>query len=161
MIMKRFLSLILTLSLFILPSCSLSRKANSIIESIDTVEAQVRSLVSSQDLIKLDQEDMEFLLGINNSDYREGIVLCDSSGKRIDEIGIFLTDEKHSAELVQKLEAYVSTCKETKEEWLNSYNPDEIKKLKKGSVFQYGNWIGYTFLESDQDTAIRQMVQKI
>ena len=121
----------------------------------------MRSLVSSHNLIKLDREDMEFLIGINDSDYREGIVLCDSSGNGIDEIGIFLTDEKHSAELIQKLEAYVSSCKKTKEEWLNSYNPDEIKKLKRGSVFQYGNWIGYTFLESEQDTAIRQMVQKI
>ena len=144
--MKRFLSLLL--SLFMLTSCAAHTPKRKIEEK--DVKRMVYEAVEEERLILLDQEEIGFVLDIEPEDYSSAWVWQDRTAATIDEIGIFIAKTGMENALYQQIEGYLTACKNDKKEWLESYNPIEAAKLANGTLFRYGNCMGYAFLNPDE-----------
>lgn len=152
--MKKFLFL-LTVTL-LLTSCAGARMRTTF--TSEEIQGVIFETLDEKRFTRLDEDEIEFVLSIDDDLYENAFVYQDESGKTIDEIGVFIADAEEADLLYQKLEDYVADCQKHKKEWLEGYNPPEAEKLKAAKLFRYGSLMGYSFLNSDEQQEFTESI---
>ena len=79
--------------------------------------------------------------------------LASASSSDINEMGIFhASDKKECEDILELCEDYFEDYLEEKEEFIASYAPRELEKLKNAEARRFGNYVAYAILsENDKD----------
>lgn len=148
-IKRIFCTVMIVLQILLFVSCEndTAKRTNEI--SADTVAEIMLEAIGREDMEKLDNNDIEFTLGVSPAYYTEAAVYVCSSGASIDEFGVFKAAEGEKTRLTNSLSSYISSSQAGKFEWLKSYNPPEAEKLEDAYIDQYGDIVVYSFCGDD------------
>lgn len=156
---------ILLLVLFLGSLLSCSRRAPVYREDIevDAVKDEVDGLLYHTDsLISYDPDDVRFYLELPEEYCADCIVRAQTSSLSIDEYGIFHCKNEQDAEKLEvMLDDYLERSLEGKREWLQSYNPSELRKLEKSRVERFGSYVFYGILDPSTERLAMQRVEDL
>lgn len=153
--MKKIFVLLL-LFILLLASCSAKEVHYGRPDTLAPVVTHMKDRLDHTPLARLLPEEISFSLGIEEAEYEEGEVLVATGGASIDEVGFFLAKEGEADRLQKILTDYLDESKDSKREWLRSYNPEEAEKLEEGEVFRYGECLFYAFLGKEDKDALKR-----
>lgn len=141
--------LLLTVCLLLLIACGRREPVYRSNVDVTDVQKEVDGLLYHTDsLITYDPEDIHFYLNLPEEYCQNCIVRAQTSSVSIDEYGIFHCRTEEDAEQLEELiEEYLERSLEGKREWLQSYNPDELRKLEQCDVEQFGCYVVYGILD--------------
>ncbi|MBQ7354682.1 MAG: DUF4358 domain-containing protein [Clostridia bacterium] len=155
--------LIFTVCLICLVACTKQTPNYRTDVEIADMQKEVDGLLYHTDsLISYDPDDIRFYLDLPKEYCNDCIVRAQTSSVSIDEYGIFhCQTEEEADELEDLLEEYLKRSLEGKREWLQSYNPDELRKLEKSKVERFGNYVFYGILDPSTEKIVAERVEGI
>ena len=88
--------------------------------------------------------------------------LSSVASENINEMGIFhAPDESAKKELLSLTEKYLKNNLDENEAFIASYAPEELEKLKKAEVRDFGNYVAYAILSKDDRALFFDTVEKL
>ena len=157
--MKKILVIVISLLLICeLWSCT-DKKSEGYRNDISPEHLSAKVLTALRNSDQYVQYSKEDLL-ITHSDEiaaANGCVYVSTDPMSINEFGIFLSDGGDT--LFNEINEYLYDTVEGKTEWLRSYNPSEVSKLTDGKVRIIGDYIVYSFLDSDERTTLYSVIE--
>lgn len=154
---------LLLFTLSCLGSCSVREPVFREDVELKTVQKEIDGLLYHTDsLISYEPDDVRFYLELPDEYCSDCIVRAQTSSTSIDEYGIFHCKNTEDAEQLEELLiAYLERSLEGKREWLQSYNPSELEKLKKSRVERYGSYVFYGVLDPPTERLAIERVEEL
>ncbi len=131
--------------------------------AVDDLQKEVDALLYHTDsLISYDPDDVHFYLELPLEYCDNCIVRAQTSSVSIDEYGIFHCKTVEDAEALEELiEDYLERSLEGKREWLQSYNPDELRKLERSDVRRFGSYVFYGILDAPTERVVMERMEEL
>ena len=102
-----------------------------------------------------------FLIFGEDEPYLDYGIFVSEKTEDIDEIGIFRSGSKETAEDTRKaLEGYIKDTSEGMRSFVMSYAPDEARKLDNAEVLTFGNYAVYLILDKHDSERIKSEIEK-
>ena len=95
----------------------------------------------------------------NTTLHNDSCIIYSADTQDINEIGIFRVESTENIDgLVALAEDYISDMQKNQRAFIESYAPEETKKLDSARIYVLGNYVIYTILSpSDRDAAINKI----
>ena len=157
--MKR--SILFLLCTLLMVSCGKQTPVYKDDVEMENVQKEIDGILYHNDsLITYDPEEVHFYLNLPEEYCDDCIVRAQTSSVSIDEYGIFHCKTEADAEaLADLLEDYIERSLEGKREWLQSYNPDELRKLEHCDVERFGCYVVYGILDPPTEKLVMKKIE--
>ena len=141
--------LLITLLFCTLASCGQVQYSNTV--DCSSLTSSIKKFLPSGDgYSEYTVEEVKYM--VDPSLFDSHSIIYSNSSDTIDEVGIFHAKDDTSASLLfEKVNGYVSSMKNEKNDFLRNYLPEELGKLESGEVKQFGNYVVFSFAESNKE----------
>ncbi len=156
-ILSAFLVIVILLSAFV--SCAKEIEYKDDIQIATLVEAGKKQISLSSNLTDASEEFMMFFLNVDSSLYLECAVMTPAGSSSIDEFGIFkAVNAEDAAKIEMALNTYLASRLAT---WDTRYSQTEKPKVDGAKTTVYGNYVIYTILSAEEQTAFLNVLGDI